>query len=162
MRWTSRCRHFLMLCTLVVGSAPAAVAGQLMCSAQNYIPAFGTRAGEIDGFGPQSPALRPQDIDPARSQLPLEGCTCNPFQHKSSTYQETSLVSCDDAASKIAAAANAEAASFCCNYGGGVCYESPVQRVGLCNIRPDPPWPTVYVLNGYIFFECQTCLPPIC
>jgi hypothetical protein len=161
MRRTSRCRHFLILCTLVVGSAPAAVAGQLMCSAQNYFPAVGTRAGEIDGLGTQSPALRPQDIDPARSQLRPASCTCNTFvQHQSSTYEGTSRVSCDDAASKIAAAANAEATNVCCNLGGGVCYESPVQRSFCADTCP--PHGGCYELFGYIFYECQSCDPPIC
>jgi hypothetical protein len=157
MRRTSRFQLFLILCLLVVGSAPAAFAAE-QCSVPNYFPPLRTAAA-MDGFDTQSGAFRPQDIDPARSQLRPAACTCNNFQHRSNTYDETSYVSCDDAASKIAADANTEATNVCCNLGGGVCYESPVQRSNCLAIETYPP---SYELSGYIFYKCQSCDPPIC
>jgi hypothetical protein len=159
MRWTSRCQLILMLCILVVCSAPAAFAAEQQCSAPSYCPPLRTTA-EIDGFGTQLEAFRPQDIDPARSQLRPAGCTCGYIQYQSNTYDEASYVSCDDAASKIAADANAEATDFCCNAGGRVCYESPVQRSG-CVVALSF-WTPRYLLSGYIFYKCQLCDPPIC
>jgi hypothetical protein len=158
MRRTSQCRLFLTLCILVVGSAAAALAAEQQCSAPSYFSPLATTA-EIEGVGTQSPALGPKEINPARSQSRPADCTYSNFQHQSNTHTETSSVSCDDAASKIAADADADARNGCCNLGGSVWYESAVQRSNCLVIKTHPP---SYELGGYIFYKCQFCDPATC
>jgi hypothetical protein len=161
MRRTTRCRHFLMLCTLVVGSAPAAVAAGQQCSISSYFSPLGTTV-KIDFFDSQSPVVHPKDLDPARSQVRPMDCTYSNYQYQSNSYGESSYISCEDAAAKVAEDGDLDAQTGCCNLGGSVWWESSVQRSNCLHQDPPPPPNGIYSLSGYIFYKCKFCLPPSC
>src|ERR1700680_1370996 len=151
MRRTSRCRHFLMRYTLVVGGARVPVAAEQQCSAASYFSPLGTTA-KIDGFDSQSPAFRPQDVDPARSQARPMDCTQYNYQHQSNTFGASGYISCDAAAAAVAHDADLDAQNGCCNLGMSVWWESAVVR---SNCACEKTYPPQCSLSGYIFYKCQ-------
>jgi hypothetical protein len=165
MRRTSRCQLFLMLCILAVVSAPAAVAADPLYFAPSEFSPLATQGdfsrlaprAELAGPSTQATESRPQDIDPARSQIRPLDCTFSNYQHKSATHGAQSHLSCDDAFNQIAAAADGDAQTGCCNLYGAVWYESSVQ--GTCYYEYPPG---LYVAGGYINYTCKFCIPPVC
>jgi len=151
---TTRCQLFLILSILVVSSAPAAVAAEALCAATTYLPPVGTRA-VLDGFDTQAAVSRPQDVDPARSQLRPTSCGNDPIQFQTAAHDEMSYISCADAASKVAADADADANNGCCNLGGSVSWESIVYAAcNGCN--------GAWCAHGWKYYKCTVCNPPIC